>query len=290
MAGAATLRPSLFAQQGARPAVSPLTDKLHLLANAGGNIAILEGPGGLLLIDSGVPESIGAVLQETGNIGERRIVRLINTHWHFDHTGGNTQIGRDGAKILAHANTKRHLSEKTTIAFFQRSFDPLPPEGLPAETFSSEGSLKHGGETVHYRYLPPAHTDGDTVIHFQNANVFHGGDLLFNGFYPFIDYSTGGSLAGMAANAERIGTLIDAKTKVIPGHGSVMDRAGVKEFHDMLAGSLEIMQKIVKDGKTLEQAQAMRPFEKYDGKWGQGFLKSEQWLALNYAGMTARKG
>ncbi len=273
------------AAQGAI-SVSPLADKLHLLTGAGGNIAILEGPDGLLLIDSGLGEATEGILGATGKIGKGKVTRLINTHWHHDHTGSNTRIGKNGGKILAHQNVRTRLSAKQTIAFFNRTFDPLPAEGQPAETFTDKGELKHSGETVSYAWLPPAHTDGDTVIHFQNANVFHGGDLLFNGMYPFIDYWTGGSLAGMAANAERIGKLVDSQTRIIPGHGPVARKQDVKEYGDMLAGCLETMTKLVKGDKTVEQIQAAQPFKAYDEKWGKGFMKPEQWVAMNYAGMT----
>lgn len=274
----------LAAQQGALQ-VTTLAPKLHLLAGAGGNIAILEGPDGLLMIDCGVPEATAGILAETGKIAKSPITHLINTHWHYDHTGGNTAIGKAGARILAHDNTRAHLAVKTTIAFFQRSFEALPAEGLPAETFKDQSRLKHGADSLHCVYLPPAHTDGDITVHFQNANVYHGGDLLFFGMYPFIDYSTGGSLTGMVANAERISKAVDDKMKVIPGHGPVGGKQDVKEYATMLAACLESMQKLIQSGKTLEQVQAAQPTKVFDAKWGNGFLKPEQFVALNYTGM-----
>jgi glyoxylase-like metal-dependent hydrolase (beta-lactamase superfamily II) len=162
----------------------------------------------------------------------------------------------------------------------------MPPEGLPAQTFRDKGKIKFGGETALYEYLPPAHTDGDSVLHFQNANVFHGGDLLFNGLYPFIDYGSAGSLAGMAANAERILKMVDDNTIIIPGHGPVAQKSDVKEFADMLSGSLEIFTAQIKAGKSLAQIQADKPFKVYDEKWGKMMIKPDQWIALNYSGMT----
>lgn len=274
----------LAAQSGALT-VTTLGPKLHVLAGAGGNIVILEGPEGLLLIDSGVPEAAAGVAAEAGKISKSPVARLINTHWHFDHVGGNATFGKSGARILAHENTKGRMSTRQTIAFFQRSFDPVAPEGLPAETFKDHGQLKHGADALHYRYLPPAHTDGDTTIHFQNANVYHGGDLLFFGLYPFIDYSSGGSLAGMAANAERIQKAIDDRTKVVPGHGPVGGRKDVREFGDMLSACLESISRLIREGKTLEQVQAAGPTRRFDAKWGGGMLKPAEWVAMNYAGM-----
>jgi glyoxylase-like metal-dependent hydrolase (beta-lactamase superfamily II) len=265
--------------------VTTLAPKLHLVSGGGGNVAILEGPDGLLLIDSGLPTAAAGIAAEAGKISKAPVTRLINTHWHFDHVGGNPTFGKTGAKILAHENAKGRMSTRQTIAFFQRSFDPIAPEGLPAETFKDQGQLTHGADALHYRYLPPAHTDGDATIHFQNANVYHSGDLLFFGIYPFIDYSTGGSLAGMAANAERIQKAIDDKTKVIPGHGPVGTKADVKEYGEMLSACLESISSLIRAGKTLEQVQAAEPTKRFDAKWGGGNLKAPQWVAMNYAGM-----
>ena len=286
-AGGFLLRSKLLAQQ-AVIAVTPLRSKLRLLTGAGGNIVILEGQEGLLMVDSGLPDTISAVLGETGKIGKGQVTRLINTHWHTDHTGGNTDLGKKGAKILAHENVKTRLPKKQYMAFFKRTVEPLPPEGLPVETFGDRGKLKFAGETLHYHHLPPAHTDGDSVIHFQNANVYHGGDLLFTGMYPFIDYSSRGSLEGMAGNAEKILKEVDENTVIVPGHGAVAQKKDVKEYADMLASSLDIFSKNIREGKSLEQMQAAKPFSAYDDKWGKGFIKPEAWIALNYEGMTAK--
>lgn len=265
--------------------VTELAPKLHLLSGAGGNIVIHEGPEGLLLIDSGVPEAATKVLAETGKIGSGKVSHLINTHWHYDHVGANVDLGKKGAKILAHENTKTRLSTRQTVAALQRTFDPLAPEGIPSETFRDHGTLSHGKEKLHYRHMPPAHTDGDTVIHFQDANVYHGGDLLFIGSYPFIDYSSGGSLAGMAADAERVWKEVDGKTKVVPGHGPVSTKSDVRLYADMLADCHTVMARLIKEGKTVDEIKAAKPFSKYDAKLGSGFIGPEQWIGLNYLGM-----
>jgi glyoxylase-like metal-dependent hydrolase (beta-lactamase superfamily II) len=268
--------------------VTSLADKLHVLMGAGGNIAILEGEDGLLLIDSGLPTSTDGILAETGKIGKGKITRLINTHFHFDHVGGNVAMGKGGAKIIAHENVKKRLSTKQFNAFLNRTSDPLAPEGIPGETFKDRGTLKHGGETLEYHYLQPAHTDGDTVIHFANANVLHAGDLVFNGTYPFIDYSAGGSLAGMASDASHIAKNLDSTTKIIPGHGPIASKNEVAAYADMLVHSLDIMAKQIDDGKTLEQVLAAKPFAAYDEKWGGGFVKPDIWITMNYKGMAQK--
>ena len=275
----------LLRAQAAGISVTPLRDKLHLLSGAGGNIIIQEGPDGLLMVDSGLSDSTAGILAQTDKIGKGQISTLFNTHWHTDHTGSNVILGQKGAKIIAHENVKTRLAKGQYMEFFKRQVDPMDPAGLPAETFHDKGKLKFANETAHYEWLPPAHTDGDAVIHFHNANVFHGGDLLFNGMYPFIDYGSAGSLTGMAANAERILKMVDDNTIIVPGHGAVAKKADVKEFADMLAGSLDIFTKQIKAGKTLEQLQADKPCKAYDEKWGKGFMKPEAWIALNFSGM-----
>jgi cyclase len=237
------------------------------------------------MVDSGLADSTAGILAQTDKIAKGQVTQLFNTHWHTDHTGSNVILGQKGAQISAQENVKTRLAKGQYMEFFKRQVDPMDPAGLPTVTFRDKGKIKFAGETAHYEHLPPAHTDGDSIIHFHNANVFHGGDLLFNGMYPFIDYGSAGSLAGMAANAERILKMVDDKTIVIPGHGPAGKKSDVKDFADMLSASLDIFTKEIKAGKTLEQMQAAKPCQAYDGKWGKAMIKPQAWIALNYAGM-----
>jgi glyoxylase-like metal-dependent hydrolase (beta-lactamase superfamily II) len=280
----------LLRAQAAGLKVTPLRGKLYLLSGAGGNIIIQEGPDGLLMIDSGLSDSTAGILAETGKIGNGKVTLLFNTHWHTDHTGSNVVLGKQGVKIIAQENVRTRLAKGQYMEFFKRQVDPMASEGLPAQTFRDKGKIQFGGETAHYEHLPPAHTDGDAVIYFHNANVFHGGDLLFNGMYPFIDYGSAGSLTGMAHNATSILTMVHDDTVIIPGHGPVAKKSDVQEFADMLNGSLEIFTKEIKAGKTLDQLQAEKPCKAYDDKWGRGFMKPEAWIALNYSGMKSALG
>jgi cyclase len=275
----------LLRAQAAGISVTPLRDKLYLLSGAGGNIMIQEGPDGLLMVDSGLSDSTAGILAQTDKIGKGQITQLFNTHWHTDHTGSNVILGQKGAQITAQENVKTRLAKGQYMEFFKRKVDPMDPAGLPTVTFKDKGKIKFASETAHYEHLPPAHTDGDSIIHFHNANVFHGGDLLFNGMYPFIDYGSAGSLAGMTGNAERILKMVDDNTIIIPGHGAIAKKSDVKDFADMLSNSLDIFTKEIKAGKTLEQMQADKLFKAYDEKWGKGFIKPEAWIAMNYAGM-----
>jgi glyoxylase-like metal-dependent hydrolase (beta-lactamase superfamily II) len=289
---ASSIAPALWLARGAAaqtpPALElqPLGDKLTLLTGAGGNIAILQGADGLLLIDSGLPQTAEAMDRMARSVGPSTIQVLINTHFHFDHVGGNERLGHEGVRIMAQENVLKRVSTPQKNSFFSRESPALAPEGRPSVTFSSGGELGHGGEKVVYRYLPPAHTDGDATIHFQNANVYHAGDLLFNGMYPFIDYSAGGSIEGMVAAADRIIEAVDGKTKIIPGHGPMAVRDDVRAFRAMLAGVNERVTGLFNAGKTLEQAQAAEPTRAWDEKWGRGFLKGSDFVRLLYAGKT----
>jgi glyoxylase-like metal-dependent hydrolase (beta-lactamase superfamily II) len=256
---------------------------LSVLSGAGGNIALLAAPDGLLMVDSGLPETASAMMAQAKSAAPK-IAILINTHWHYDHTGGNPAVGASGARLIAHINVKKRLSTTQKIVALNREFPPIAPEGLPVETFADKSQLTYAGEKVHYERLQPAHTDGDTIVHFLNANVMHCGDLYFNGFYPFIDYSSGGSIEGMIANAARILKIVDAKTVVIPGHGPVSNKKELAEFHEVLAGANKSVSKLIQEGKSLPEIVAAKPLSKWDSKWGQGFMKPEQFIGLLYQG------
>jgi len=280
---AATAGAALSRAQAPAAKLDSIGKNVSLLSGIGGNIAFLTSRDGLLMIDSGLPESNGP-LMENAKSAAPKIAILINTHWHYDHTGGNTVVGKSGAKLIAHENVKKRLSSKQSIAFVKRDFDALPAEGQPVETFRDKGHLSFAGERVQYTHLPPAHTDGDTVIHFQNANVLHCGDLYFNGGYPFIDYSSGGSIEGMIANSKRILKMVDGNTKIIPGHGPLSNKAELVEYHEVISGVNEAVSKQIKEGKPVDQIIAAKPLAKWDAKWGTGFMKPDVLISLLYQG------
>lgn len=275
--------PLAFGQTAPAALLTPLGEGLSLLSGIGGNITILKADSGLLMVDSGLPDATGQLTEKAGTIGAPVKV-LINTHWHYDHTGGNVVLGAAGARIIAHAKTAQRLQQKITIAFMNRSFDPPAAAGQPKETFSSEGKLNFGHETVRYKYFPPAHTDGDTTVRYDRAGVYQTGDLFFNGAYPFIDYSTGGSIEGMIHNAAAMLKQVDANTKIVPGHGPLGTKADLQRFHDVLSDAEERISKLQKAGKTVDEAIAAEPTRKYDDTWGKGFISGPTFVKLIYAG------
>jgi cyclase len=168
--------------------------------------------------------------------------------------------------------------------FFNRTTPASPAAALPLVTFAESLSFHVNGEDVDAIHVPPAHTDGDVLVYFRKANVIHGGDTVFNGAYPLVDLSSGGSMDGMIGAADRVLAAADASTKIIPGHGPLAAKADVKAYRDMLAASRDAVKPLVKAGKTLDEVKAAKPTAAFDEKWGKGFIKPDLWVTtLFYA-------
>src|SRR6266446_8663804 len=179
-----------------------LRGNVSTLEGSGGNIAVLTGSDGKLLVDAGITASRRALSEALANISSDPVTHLINTHWHFDHTDGNEWIHSEGAEITAHENTRKHLSENTRVDGWNFTFPPSPPGALPTKLFNRDRTLRINGEHVQMQHYAPAHTDSDISVEFMNTNILHVGDTWWNGYYPFIDYNTGGSIGGMIQAAE----------------------------------------------------------------------------------------
>jgi glyoxylase-like metal-dependent hydrolase (beta-lactamase superfamily II) len=290
----------LFAQHAELPAIvvqgraagstakittQKLRGNVSVLMGSGGNIAVLTGAQGMLLVDSGYSTSQPQITEALTALSPDRITHLINTHWHFDHTDGNEWMHTAGAAILAHDKTKERLSSTQTIAAFQATFPPSPAGALPTQTFAETHTLKLNGETLNLAYYQPAHTDTDISVHFKDVDVLHAGDTWFNGFYPFIDYSTGGNINGMILAADRTLKMSNANTIIIPGHGAIGNRAQFADYHDMLVSIRDNVASLKKQGKSVEEVAAAKPTAAYDAKWGGGFMKPEVFLGLVYQGV-----
>jgi len=259
-----------------------LTDALSMISGAGGNIAVLTGPDGKVVIDSSYATAapqLKAALAALSNVPLRL---LINTHWHFDHTDGNSWMRNAGALILAHENTRARLTESHDMPDLHMHFDPSPADALPEQTFIDQFNLYFNQESLALRYYPPAHTDTDILIHFTHANVIHAGDILFNGTYPLIDYTTKGNIAGMIAAADRTLSLSDTQTKIIPGHGPLADRPTLQRYRDMLAAVRDRVARLKQSGKTLEESVAEKPTKDLDEDWGKGRITNDFFVKLVY--------
>jgi cyclase len=270
---------------GAIPPVSTkLSDAIHLISGPGGNICVFAWPEGKLAIDSGVAGASEAILSQIDSFGPQPLRILINTHWHYDHTDGNEAFRKRGALIVAHENVRKRMSTAQNIDFFHALMPASPAAALPESTFPSDTTFNLGAEEIRVTHVPPAHTDGDSFIQFVNANVVHTGDLGFNGLYPFIDYSTGGRIDGMIAGVNKVLTICDNTTKIIPGHGPLMTTADLKTYRDMLTDVAERVRTLKRQGKDVAGIVAANPTAKYDESH-KGLFTPEQFVTIVYSSL-----
>ena len=289
--------PDLFAQNGnpvtvsrnqgaaAKIIVQHLHGGVSVLSGSGGNIAVLSGADGKILVDAGLTTSRRGIAEALAGIDANPIRHLINTHWHYDHTDGNEWLNSSGARIIAQENTRKHLSIATRVEAWKFTFPPSPTGALPTEVFKQDLTLHLNGTTIVLKYYGPAHTDSDISVEFADAEILHTGDTWWNGHFPFIDYSTGGSIDGAIRAAEANITKATDKTIVIPGHGPVGDKSGLIEFRDMLVTIRGKVAALKKQGKSLDETVVAAPTADYDAKWGNFFINGKTFTALVYAGV-----
>ena len=272
-------------------AVSPivthrLRDNISVLEGSGGNVAVLTGPDGKVLVDAGISVSRPRVTSALAGLGADPITHLINTHWHFDHTDGNAWLNSAGAKIIAQENTRKHLREVQRVEDWDYNFLPLPPAGIPSEVFANDRILKLNGTSIALRYYGPAHTDSDISVTFTEADIVHVADTFWNGIYPFIDYSTGGSIDGMIAASNANLAATTDNTIIIPGHGkAVSNKAELKEFRDMLVAVRDNVAALKKQGRSQDEAVAAKPTAAFDAKFGQFVIDPGFFTRLVYEGV-----
>src|SRR6476659_2428308 len=269
----------------AKIATQALRGNVSALIGSGGNIAVLPGPDGKLIVDSGYLGSRPQITEALDGIGRDPIKHLVNTHWHFDHTDGNEWMHSAGATIMAHENTKKHLSATTRVDDWDFIFPPWPAAAIPTEITGAEKTLHLNGATVALKYYDPAHTDGDISIYFTEADVLYTGDTWWNGHYPFIDYSTGGNIDGMIKAAETNLVMVTDKTIVVPGHGPVGGKTEMVEYRDILASIRDRVAALKGEGKSLNEIVAAKPTAAWDAKWGKGFVNGEFFTKLVYKGV-----
>lgn len=296
VAGACLVPPRLFSQEGlvgialkesatAKITVQALRRNISVLLGPGGNIAVLTGPDGKLLVDAEIVTARSNVTAALVSINSDPIKQVINTHWHFDHSGGNEWLHQAGASILAHENTRKRLSTDTRVAGWEYTFQAAPAGAIPTTVFQDEYTVRVNDSTLALKYYGPAHTDSDISVHFTEADVLHTGDTFWNRNYPFIDYSTGGSIDGQIRAAEANLAKVSATTIVIPGHGVVAGKADLALFRDVLVEAREKVAKLKKQGRTLEEVMAAKPTAPYDAEWGQSFQTPKSFLGWVYQGV-----
>jgi glyoxylase-like metal-dependent hydrolase (beta-lactamase superfamily II) len=265
--------------------VTTLRGNVSVLEGSGGNIAVLTGRDGKVLVDAGITASRPQITNALASLSDDPVKHLINSHWHFDHTDGNEWLHSIGAEITAQENTRKHLSVTTRVEDWNFSFPPAAAVALPTKLFNSEQTLYLNGATLALKYYPPAHTDSDISVHFTDADIIHVADTFWNGHFPFIDYSTGGSIDGMIRAADANVAKVTNKTIVIPGHGSIGNKSQLVEFRDMLVSVRDKVSRLKKEGKSLEQVIAAKPTADYDAKWGGFVIDGNFFTRLVYAGV-----
>jgi len=288
-AGAATLAKRLgFSQaaQAAAPAdrvaqmraagastpvkTTKLYDNIWLLQGAGGNMAVQTGKDGIILIDSSFATAVPHIKEAIAGVSTDAPHALINTHWHIDHVDGNEGMHAAGYKVIAHDKTKTRMSEPAEMKLFHMTIPAYAAGALPWTTFADTLKHNHNGETVELVHYDPAHTDTDIYIHFQNADVLHCGDIFFNKSYPFIDEGSGGSIGGTISAAQKSLGLAGDKTKIIPGHGPLGDKADLKAYIDMLSTVRDKVAALKKSGASEQEVIAKKPTADLDSAWSKG--------------------
>jgi cyclase len=247
-----------------------LTRGVYMLQGSGGNIGVSVGDDAVFLVDDQFAPLTPKILAAIAAITPKPVRFVLNTHWHFDHTGGNENLGRAGALIVAHDNVRKRMSTDQFIEAINRR-EPASPKGaLPVVTFTDAVTFHINGDSVVATHVPPAHTDGDAIVHFVKANVIHMGDVFHNTGLPFVDRSSGGSIDGVIGTADRVLAIANAETKIIPGHGPVADRARLKAWRDAIAALRERARAAVAAGQTVEQLLAANITAPYAKDWPGG--------------------
>ena len=265
--------------------VQKLRANISVLLGAGGNIAVLTGREGKLLVDAGFAGARSKITSALASISSDPIKHLINTHWHFDHTDGNEWLHSAGAAILAHTNTRKHLSTTTRVEGWNFTFPPAPAGAIPAEVFDDERTLELNGTTIALKHYAPAHTDSDISVHFIDADIFQVGDTFWNGYYPFIDYSTGGSIDGMIRATEANLAKVTDTMIVIPGHGAVGDKSQLAFYRGLLVSTREKVAALKRQGKSLDEIVATKPTATTDANWGNGFRSPKDFIGDVFQGV-----
>ena len=268
--------------------IEPVTvaDSLYMLIGAGGNIGLFAGEDGVFMIDDQFAELSPKIVAAVDDLTGRKVDMLFNTHWHFDHTGGNEIFGKSGAQIFAHDNVRVLMSEPQTMSRFGMELPAAPDVALPVITFGENMTFHINGDTVRAVHVPNAHTNGDVVLYFENANAVHMGDVYITLGYPFIDAEHGGHIDGLINGARQVLDWADDETKIMPGHGHLSDRAELQEFHDMLVESRRRIQAMLDEGKTPAEVIAAKPLADLDERWSSGFIDGAVFTRAIVEGLT----
>jgi glyoxylase-like metal-dependent hydrolase (beta-lactamase superfamily II) len=259
-----------------------LSETTWMLTGAGGNLALSAGEDAAFLVDDQFAPLTTRIEAAVAKATAKPIRFVVNTHWHFDHTGGNENLGKAGALIVAHENVRKRMSTEQFIEFLNMKIKTEPRTALPVVTFTRDVTFHLNGDEIEIFHVPAAHTDGDAIVHFRRSDVVHMGDVHFNGSYPFIDTSSGGTVDGVVAAVDRVLAIAGEKTRIIPGHGPLATKADLAAYREMVATVGKRIRDAARAGKSLEDVQALKPTADYDATWGKGFITPQRFTEMIY--------
>ena len=259
-----------------------VTANLYVIVGNGGNVAVMPTSEGVLLVDDKFAQDAPDILAKVKSVSDKPVRYVLNTHQHGDHTGGNEAFAGDGATIVAHENVKKRLAAGTTNGLTGVKTPPAAPAALPSKTYTGAFKIRLPGRVADLKHIANAHTDGDTYVWFKTANVLSSGDTFTNGRYPNIDFANSGNIKGMIAATDALLKLANARTKIVPGHGPLADRAALIEYRAMLMTARERMAKLVRDGKSEDDVLAAKPFADLDAKWAPTELAGRNFVRVVY--------
>lgn len=257
-----------------------LGEGLYMLSGRGGNIAVSTGTDGTFLVDDQYAPAVPEINAALGRLGAPPTRFVLNTHWHHDHTGGNEPLAAAGTVVVAHANVRARMSVPQERRFLGGAIPASPAGALPIVTFDDALTLYLNGHRIRAMHLAQAHTDGDVAIHFEEANVVHAGDLLFNRRYPFIDIDSGGTVEGLLAAVDHLLAVTDDGTRIIPGHGPLATRADLAAYRAMLVETSARVRKLLDEGRDADQIVAAAPNADYDATWAWSFITAERYVRM----------
>jgi glyoxylase-like metal-dependent hydrolase (beta-lactamase superfamily II) len=267
-----------------------LGDNMYMLEGQGGNITVAVAKDGIIMVDGQYAPLHDKIKAAISNVSMLPIKYLINTHFHGDHTGGNEPFAKDGATVVSEINVKSRLAAGTTNGLTGVKTPPVPEAALPSKTYTGAFHIRLRGRVADLKHIEHAHTDGDTYVWFKTANVLSTGDTFTNGRYPNIDFANGGNIKGMIAATDAYLKLVNAKTRIVPGHGPLADKAVLAEYRTMLMTARDRMAKLVKEGKSEDEVVAAKPFADLDAKWAPTELASKNFIRVVYHSLADKKG